>query len=478
MRHIRSRVEVLSRAEILRIHHSSLEVLWEIGVQVPHEWLLARLRRLGASVEGDVARLPPALIERTLQRLGGPRRRGRASAWAVNRGRVRVTSGNETLILDYPSGQRRPGTLEDVLKGIVLTNALSTVAQALPVVVPGDVPLALAPIEAYRLGCLYSRKPFGVYFGPAAAEVLMDMAEVLAAARGGKRIASGFGFSFGVISPLRFGAEDLECALRVVRRGWPASCYSFVVVGATSPASMAGALVLSNAERLACLVLMDLWGGLDPRSSQPVDDPAMIEPRTLASSFGHPNLTTLAIATLQMSHFYGLRGGGALALSDAKGMDFQSGLERGLGAAFSVLAGGGIGNSGIVGADEAVSLEQLGRDDAALSMLNWIARGIEVSDESLALDVIKAIGIGGDYLGEPHTARYLRREYWESPLFIRRAWADWERNGAETLLERAHAEVERILAQGYPPRARLGPEARARLEAIVARARAEHGTQR
>ena len=475
MRLVRSRVEVLSPAEIRRIHCASLNVLWEVGVQLPNEWLLARLRALGASVEGDVVHLPGALVERMLEEIG-ERPRGR-HACAVNRGQVRVTNGNETLLLDYPSRTRRPGTLEDVLKGIVLTNALPTVAHALPVVVPADVPLPLAPIECYRLGCLYSRKPFGVYFGPAAAETLMDMAEVLAEARGLDRAASGFGFSFGVISPLRFGAEDLDCALRVAARGWPASCYSFVVVGATAPASMAGALVLSNAERLACLTLMWLWGAPGYREGH-VDDPAMIEPRTLASSFGHPNLTTLAIATAQLSRFYGLRGGGALALSDAKDVDFQSGLERGLGAVFAVLAGGGIGNSGIVGADEALSLEQLVLDDAALSMLNWITRGIEVTDETLALDVIQAVGIGGDYLGQPHTARHLRREYWESPLFIRRAWADWERGGAETLLERAHAEVERILAAGYPPQPVLDAEAAARLEAIVERARATNALRR
>jgi trimethylamine--corrinoid protein Co-methyltransferase len=261
--------------------------------------------------------------------------------------------------------------------------------------------------------------------------------------------------------------------MMAAERAWPTSCYSFVVLGASGPASMAGALALSNAERLACLTLMWLWGEVGGYPEGHVDDPCMIEPRTLATSFGHPNLTTLTIANNQLAWFYGLEPGGGLALSDAKGIDFQSGYERGMGAVFSVLAGGSIGNSGIVGPDEAISLEQLVVDDAALSAVNWIMQGVEVSDESLALDVVKEVGIGGNYLDQVHTVEYLRQEYWESPIFTRQSWSGWERGGRKTLLERAHQEVERILAQGYPPEPLLPEGAARRLDEIVGRAWAE-----
>jgi len=470
VRHIRSSVEVLSRSDIERIHRASLEVLADLGVEVPNETLLCRLRDVGARVEGERARLPEPLIERMLE--DGVRRRRRARARSERA--VRVTNGCETSILDYGGASRRSGTLEDVLKGIAVTNALDTISWAIPVVVPADVALGVAPIEAYRLGLLYSRKPFYVYLGLKQAPHLMRMGETFAEATGKARREVGLHFGFGIISPLRFAAEDLECALLVARNGWHAGCYSFVTIAASAPASMAGALVLSNAERLACLTLMWLWGEIGGYREGFVEDPCIIEPRTLATSFGHPNLTTIAVATGQLSRYYGLgTGGGGLALSDAKSGDYQYGFERGLGAAFCVLAGGGIGNSGIVGADETISLEQLVIDDASVAGLNWMLRGIEVTDESLALQVIKQVGVSGSFLDQEHTVKYLRREYWESPIFPRLSWSDWERGGRETLLARAHREVERILEREYPPKQLLPDDAAKRLDEIAQQARFE-----
>jgi len=471
MRHIRSRIEVLSGPEIERIHRASLEVLREVGISVANDWLLDRLRAVGAEVQGNRALIPEAVTQRMLEET--VRRQKGASRWAVQRGTVYADNATQTLIVDYPDFRRRPGTTDDVIKGIVLANALPTIGSALPIVVPSDVPLAVAEVEAYRLGCLYSRKPFHlVSFGPRTCPYLLEMAAVTAEATGRSRRELGFSFSFGVVSPLRFAEDDLQCALRTAREGWPASCYSYVVVGATGPASMAGTLVLSNAERLACLTLMWLWGQLGYREEE-VPDPCMIDPRTLAPSFGHPNLTTLAIAEDQLRRYYGLRPGGGLALSDAKLADFQSGFERGAGTVFCLLSGGGIGPSGIAGTDEGASMEKMVIEDAALSGLAWTLGGVAVDEESLALDVIKQVGIGGSYLDQPHTARYLRREFWSSPLFPRESWEDWERSGRETLLERAHREVERILAAGYPPAPLLPDSAIRRLDEIAARARSE-----
>lgn len=465
MRHIRSQVEVLSKRELERIHQASLEILREVGIRVPHERLLASLRTVGAQVQDERAFIPEKAVERMLRECLHPRVGPRR--WTRHDGPVQVTNGHEVTFLEHPGHNRRPGTLSDIVKGIVLTNALSTVGWALPIVVPADVPQPVAEIEAYRLGCLYSRKPFNVYFNRQSAPYLLRMAEVMALATGTPKRSLGLDFGFGIISPLRFAADDLECALLVSEAGFPAGCFSFVTVGATSPASMAGALALSNAERLACLVLMWLWGEIGGYRQGFVEDPCMLDPRTLATSFGHPNLTTLAIATSQLSRFYGLgSGGGGLALTDAKWIDYQSGFERGLGAGFCILSGGGIGNSGIVGPDEALSLEQLVIDDASLSAINWIRQGIEVTEESLALEVIKEVGIGGGFLDREHTARYLRREYWHSPVFPRQTWDDWEQSGRETLLERAHREVERILAEGDPPQPLVSDQVAERLETI------------
>lgn len=475
MRHVRSCVEVLSRREIERIHRASLEILGELGVQVPNDRLLQQLRSLGARVSGDTVFLSEAIVSRVVEEFAGRRKGKRSGRWALSRGNLSADNASQRMMVDYPGYERRPGTLDDVVKGIVLTNALPTIRSALPVVVPSDVPAPVAEIEAYLLGCLYSAKPFHVFFNLnlRACSYLMEMAKIGAQAASRPLKEYGFGFGFGVISPLRFSPDDLECALMTSAQGFPTSCYSFVVVGATSPASMAGALAMGNAERLACLTMMWLWNGMGRSADDggEIDDPCMIDPQTLAASFGHPNLTTLAIANGQLSRFYGLGPGGALALTDAKMVDFQAGFERGMGASFCMLAGLGVGPSGIAGTDEGTSLEKMVIDDAAVSALNWVGRGIEVTEESLALDVIKDVGIGGNYMDRRHTAEYLRKEYWTS-LFPRQSWSDWEEDRA-TLMERAHGRVQRVLEEGYPPPSLVSDDAARRLRDVAARARSE-----
>jgi trimethylamine--corrinoid protein Co-methyltransferase len=187
----------------------------------------------------------------------------------------------------------------------------------------------------------------------------------------------------------------------------------------------------------------------------------------MATSFGHPNIFTLSVAHSQLCRFYGLAAAGGLGLSDAKQADFQSGFERGVGAILSILAGGSIGPSGIAGTDEGASLEKLVIEDAAVSALNWIMRGIEITDEALSVDLIKEVGIGGSYLDQKHTIDFLRREYWEAPTFIRQSWSGWEHEGRQSIMDRAHREVQRILSEHYPPQRLVAPETADRLDAIV-----------
>jgi trimethylamine--corrinoid protein Co-methyltransferase len=470
MDHLRASIEVLSKKEIKAVHAASLEILGDVGVRVPNEELLKRFRGAGCQVAGDTVFIRGDTIERMLAERVRPKSRASRRYASTKNRKIRVDNASQVYVVDYPGNERRYGTLDDVLRGIVLTNALPHIGNALPVVVPSDVPEGLAEIEAYRLGCLYSKKPYCVYFNLRSAPYMLRMGEEMARATGKAKRELGLFYAFGIVSPLRFAEEDLACALLTSKNGWPTSCYSYVVLGATGPVSMAGALALSNAETLACLTLMWLLGDAKSGSDGTVEDPCIIEPGSLHAMFGHPNVTLMDIAHNQMARFYGLGPAGGMAMTDAKLPDFQAGFERGSSAVFKVLSGAGIGPAGIAGSDEGVSFEKMVIENEALSHLEWLTKGIAVDEGTLALDVIREVGVGGFYSDREHTARYLRKEYWPPRLFQSRSWRDWEAGGRTELMERAHAEVERLMREGYPPQPVISEEVSAKLSAIAVEA--------
>lgn len=103
---------------------------------------------------------------------------------------------------------------------------------------------------------------------------------------------------------------------------------------------------------------------------------------------------------------------------------------------------------GIVGADQGVSLEQLVLDNEFIKVYNYIMSGFEVNEETLAFDLLKEVGIGGNFIGEDHTVDHIADSYWPSHIFERSAFDTWSIGGKKTALDRAHEFVESV-TEGY-----------------------------
>ncbi|NLG24127.1 MAG: hypothetical protein GX558_02120, partial [Clostridiales bacterium] len=230
-------------------------------------------------------------------------------------------------------------------------------------------------------------------------------------------------------------------------RGHGLGIAPMIMAGSTAPVTMAGAMVLVVAEVLASnFMVMALTG--EP-SNYFGHGSHSNDPRTMLCSFGAPNQALLAIASAQMGRFYGIDAGSNSALSDALMPDFQCGFEKAFSALYGALAGTvSIGCQGITGADQGFSFEQLVIDDEWLDACNYVAGGIEVNEETIAEELIHEVGIGGNFLGEEHTAKHLRRNFWPSRLFDRYDFDRWKQLGATELLDRASALVDR-LTDGY-----------------------------
>lgn len=438
MNRLRAFVEVLSRDELQAIHDASLRILERTGMSMPHEECLDLCGRRGARVDrqAQVVRLPVALIEDFIETM---RAAAAPPADPLERRPLVGEISTQIHVVDYATKTRRPGTSDDIRKGIALVQRLEHVGRANAVCVASDVDPRVTDIHAYRLITTHSRKPGGTYIlSPRSAEAVMDMAEAI-----GRRES----YLFESVAPLRFRRETLETGLRFARRGHRLGIAPMIQGGSTAPATIAGMCALINAEVLGSLFAVHSLTGEVPGSY--VHGSHATDPTTLLCSFGSPSQALLGIATAQLAGFYGLEAGSNSALSDSLQPDFQCGIEKGLSALCSCLAGTvAIGCQGIAGADQGFSFEQLVLDDEWLDAWRFVVSGFTVDAETIAGELIERVGIGGDFIAEEHTAAHLGRSWWRSRLFERRSWDAWQAAGSSTLLERAHRLVEE-LTEGY-----------------------------
>jgi trimethylamine--corrinoid protein Co-methyltransferase len=215
-------------------------------------------------------------------------------------------------------------------------------------------------------------------------------------------------------------------------------------VGTTGPATLAGSVALQMAENLAGLVYLYC---IDSKSPVALGGPMQTsDMRTGRCLYAAPELSLIHLALVACAHHLGYMSGCTSGLCDANSMDFQCGWERGLSAVLLWAAGSeSIGMRGEMGGGEGFSLESLVVENEMGGMLRRVSDGILVNDETLALDLIEAVGIGGTYIAEEHTAKHVR-EFWQPRVFKRSQfeefWSDYKH-----LEERAHERVNNILSE-------------------------------
>ena len=407
MREIHANVEALNTEEIYAIHRSSLRILERVGVRVPHEECLSCCARAGAKIEeaGGTVRIPESLMEEVLQRY-----RAQCPAETADPKVTPLTGVISTQIhlVDHATRTRRPGRLDDVRKGIALSQHLDNFPTANAVVTPSDAAADLMDILCFQLIYTYAKKPGGTYvLTPKSARHVISMAQVM---------ERPVWFLLDPVSPLQFRRENIEIASIFAREGQLLFIGSMVMAGATGPVTLAGTVTLHNAELLAALFLVHALTQ-DYRYDIYNSGPHSVDPRTMICSFGSPNQALFGMCMAQLGRFYGIKRVANVGLTDALVPDFQCGFEKAATAVFSALAGvQSIGCQGLVGADQGFSFDQLVLDNEWLGYCNYILGGVEVTEETIAADLIETIGIGGNFLGEEHTARNFRKSFLQSKI--------------------------------------------------------------
>jgi len=252
------------------------------------------------------------------------------------------------------------------------------------------------------------------------------------------------------ISPLQLPRDGLDIVKEFAQAGQPVSIGPMAMVAGSGPGTLAGTLAQENAEILAGVVITQILAPGTPITYGGI--PHIMDPRTGICSFGSPEQGLMAVAMTQMGRFYGFPVYINVGLTDAKTLDAQAGAEKASTMMLGALAGADMfGHAGICGTDHAAGLEWLLADHELLAYVKRVARGFDVTRETLATDVVRSVGPAGSFLAEEHTVRHFRDELWlPGAAWTRQTWDAWANEGRRTIGDRLRDEAKRILTEHTP----------------------------
>ena len=364
------------------------------------------------------------------------------------------TGGAAVQTLDLDTGAYRPSTLADLHDFARLQDTLANVSWFTRCCVATDVPdsFDLDVNTAYAL-LKNTTKPTATSF--TLAEHVAPIVEMLDIAAGGPKEFSRRPFMKAhispVISPMRYGDDAVEVVYECIRHGIPISCITAAQAGATAPATLAGFLAQSLAETLASLVMVNT---IQPGFPMVFSNwPLVIDLRTGAFSGGSGETALLNAASAQLSNWLGLPSGVACSMTDAKAIDAQYGMEKGLTSMAAALAGGNLiyESSGMTASLLGASFEAFVLDDEMHSNTYRAMRGIEVTEENLAFETICDTVLGaGHFLGSQHTYAAMERDYFYPLLADRDEPRTWAEKGAQDAWIRARLHAQAILRDHQP----------------------------
>ena len=457
---IRPQLQFLSQETVDRALDEAYELLMDPGVLIHYDEALRLLGDAGADVdlESRVARIPRSLAETAVETApssfhlydldGDP---------VVHYGGddVHFDPGSAAIeIIDYEAQQSRTPVTVDCENFVRLAEKLPQIDAVATSIVCGDVPKGMGDWYRLYLLLLYARKP--IITGTFSIESFSIMHELLVAVAGStEALADKPRAVFDACPSPPLMWSDITCAnlIDAARARVPAELIPMPLMGATGPATIIGSAVQHAAEALSGITIHQLanpgspivWGG----------SPAYFDMRTGAPPMG-------AMATMMLDCTYAqigkrIKPGGLpthayLGMSDTKIVDAQTGLESASGAILGALAGiNMMSGPGMMDFESCFSLEKLVIDAEIVGMAKRLVRGVDDSEQPLALDVMREVGHKGNFLATKHTARHYRAEdYMPSEVIDRDYRQGWFDKGALDVNARAHRRVEELIASYEP----------------------------
>lgn len=470
---LKGSLKLLNKKDLEDIHTSTLEILEKVGVRFTVPEAREIFFKAGFKLEKDVVKFKPKDIEDALKKAPSRiLRKGLSSKWDVELGDENVYFGVGSLpiwVVESDS-KRRAATYQDLLKFTLVSEALSNLSIGNGVVQPREIPISVmhaiwnqnAVNRMSKPSCCWYAKDFSV------AE---DGLRILEAAAGGKEELSRiktWAISICPDSNLQWG-ESIIGLLVMAKAKVPIEIVPMPFCGSTHPVTIAGTLVQANAETLSALVFAQLINPGCPVIYAPSYG-GIMDMATGSHSFGAPESALHAAAFAQLGKWYNLPTDMMMGTTDSKVPDGQAIAEKITTILLPALAGADCITmaGGLLDFALSASYEQMVIDNEIVGEIKRIIQGFEINKESLATEVIKEVGIAGNYIASEHTYRNFRKEFYFPSLFDRSPWEVWAREGKRDLLARAKEKVSQILSSSSTLPSFLKEERTKEVDRIVA----------
>jgi trimethylamine--corrinoid protein Co-methyltransferase len=443
----------LSEESVQKVHETAMRLIEEVGFQVNSETALTLFERAGAQVDRErrLVRLPrDKTIELINMAPSEVRLCGQEDRHDILLGGSRVyagTGGTALNIYEPDTGQRRLATLEDIRRIASLVDRLDNIHLLMLSTYPNELPVEQVDVNRFFAGLDNSTKHImgGIYTAEGVKQVVR-MAEILAGSVEALRERPIISMIACSMSPMKLDAHYGDLVVVIAESGIPLVCPAEPLCGATSPVTLAGNLVIQTVDSLMGVMLAQIVNPGTPVIFGSVATSTDLS--NLGYLAGSIEMGLINAAGAQMAQFYNLPFYATGGMTDSKMIDAQSGYESALTSLLCALAGSNFIHdaAGLMEFAMTVCYEKLVIDNEILGMVMRAVEGIRVDDETLAFDLIKQVGPGGNFATARHTRHFMRTEHYLPTLSDRDSRTDWESKGSKITWQRAGEIARQLIA--------------------------------
>lgn len=470
-------LKFLTQDEAREIHLSSLEILETVGMHSDSNKIMEIFNNAGADVDFKKKRIriPQYLVEESVKK--APREitfcgRNPKHDILLEGSRIYFGLGGTPVpyVRDIDTGELRRPAKKDMDEATKLGDALPNIKFIMSIAGAFDVPFEIEYLHEFESLFKNTEKPI-LYSCPGAlpSKKVLEMATAIVGGSQELKRRPILALYTETVSPLQF-AESNENILEFVKAGVPFTNGPVCQCGASGPMTLTGSAVQSNAEALAAITLGQI---VNPHTPVIYADWAgVIDPKSCRMAYGAAEFAMGAsIFNAAMGEYYGLPTYGFGGCSDSKLPDAQAGAEVMMNGMVAALCGVNlIHDCGYLAGGSVGSMEMAVICNEIAGMITRIVRGVEVDDETLAVEVIKKVGPGGHFMSQRHTLDHVNELYLPT-LFDRASEVIWTRAGKKDIRDTARTKVKELLREHHPEP--LPKEVQHRLSQIVKEAEKE-----
>ncbi|MEJ2097541.1 MAG: trimethylamine methyltransferase family protein [Deltaproteobacteria bacterium] len=445
---------ILSRGQINRVCQASLDCLQRTGVEISNPEARELLEKAGADVEGTRVRIPSHIVQDAIATTP----RSFTVYGRDPRKRMQVTPNHVyfgpgptcTYYMDPVTGERRKVKRKDPGTTAQVCDALENIDFVMSLGLISDVTASLASVYEFAEMIVNTGKPIL----PWAFNLnhLKDIYQIALCFTGSEKEFKRrplFAFFSTWQAPLRHTHDDLENCLWAVEKGIPVVYAGGGIAGLNAPVTGAGLLLLQLAHTFAGLAVLQLKKRGAPVCVGGV--PTTMDLKSARPAYGSPEMSLYSAALCEIFKYLNLSFIGTAGASDAKVTDIQAAIESTTQVLLSSLSGATlVHDMGFLDCADIGSLDMLIMSDEIIAMTKRIMRGIEITADTMMLDLIDDIGPSGEYISSDETAKRCRKEITTLKLMDRDPWVIWQENDAMTMYNRIRHRLQFILENHQP----------------------------